>query len=112
MGRQSHEAIASRYHFLHDLIPKAITGPVARAGAAAQNALEVARFGGLETGEEPSPFDVVAEHRVYRLRRGVLPSSVPAPYRINAELSSDDTCAATRRRASSGVSDRSRINAC
>jgi len=52
-----------------DLIPKALTGPVARAGAAAQNALEVARFGGLETGEEPSPFEVVAEHRVYRLRR-------------------------------------------
>jgi putative long chain acyl-CoA synthase len=38
-------------------------------GAAAQNALEVARFGGLETGEESSPFEVVAERPVYRLRR-------------------------------------------
>jgi putative long chain acyl-CoA synthase len=52
-----------------DLLPKVITGPVSRLGAAAQNALEVARFGGLETDEEPSPYEVVAERRVYRLRR-------------------------------------------
>jgi putative long chain acyl-CoA synthase len=38
-------------------------------GAAAQNALEVARFGGLATDEQPSPFELVAEQRVYRLRR-------------------------------------------
>jgi putative long chain acyl-CoA synthase len=37
-------------------------------GATAQNALEVARLGGLETGEEPSPYEVVTEQRVYRLR--------------------------------------------
>ena len=47
----------------------AILSPVSRAGAAAQNALEVARFGGLETGEEASPFDVVAKRPIYRLRR-------------------------------------------
>ena len=52
-----------------ELIPKAITRPVGRIGAAAQNALEVARFGGLDTAEQPSPYEVVAEHRVYRLRR-------------------------------------------
>ncbi len=52
-----------------DLLPKTITGPIGRLGAAAQNALEVARFGGLDTEEQPSPYDVVAEHRVYRLRR-------------------------------------------
>ena len=51
------------------LLPPVITGPAARLGAAAQNALEVARFGGLETGEQPSPFEVVAEEPVYRLRR-------------------------------------------
>ena len=51
------------------LIPNEIARPLARVGAAAQNALEVARFGGLETGEEPSPFEVVDEHRMYRLRR-------------------------------------------
>jgi putative long chain acyl-CoA synthase len=51
------------------LLPSAVTRPAARLGAAAQNALEVARFGGLETGEQPSPFDVVADERVYRLRR-------------------------------------------
>ena len=43
------------------LLPSAVTRPAARLGAAAQNALEVARFGGLETGEEPSPYEVVAE---------------------------------------------------
>jgi putative long chain acyl-CoA synthase len=42
---------------------------ISRLGAAAQNALEVARFGGLETDEESTPYDVVAEQRVYRLRR-------------------------------------------
>src|SRR5947209_14662977 len=51
-----------------DLIPHVIFRPVGRLGAAAQNALEVARFGGLATDEEPSPYDVVSEQRVYRLR--------------------------------------------
>ena len=52
-----------------ELLPKSLTRPVARLGAAAQNALEVARFGGLATDEQPSPYEVAAEHRVYRLRR-------------------------------------------
>ncbi len=46
----------------------AIIRPVNRFGAAAQNALEVARFGGLATDRQPSPFELAAEHRVYRLR--------------------------------------------
>jgi putative long chain acyl-CoA synthase len=50
-------------------IPRTITTPVSRVGAAAQNALEVARFGGLATDDEPSPFEVVAEERVFKLRR-------------------------------------------
>src|ERR1700744_2567934 len=50
------------------LLPDTLTAPIARLGAAAQNALEVARFGGLATDEEHSPFEVAAEHRVYRLR--------------------------------------------
>ncbi|GAA2726793.1 AMP-binding protein [Actinocorallia aurantiaca] len=37
--------------------------------ATAQNALEVARFGGLRTDEKASPHQVVAEQPVYRLRR-------------------------------------------
>jgi putative long chain acyl-CoA synthase len=47
------------------LLPKQIS----RLGAAAQNALEVARFGGLTTEDEPSPYEVVSEQRIYRLRR-------------------------------------------
>jgi putative long chain acyl-CoA synthase len=50
-------------------LPSSLTSPLNRVGAAAQNALEVARFGGLETDEEPSPYDVVAERPIYRLRR-------------------------------------------
>jgi putative long chain acyl-CoA synthase len=50
-------------------VPKAITTPVSRVGSAAQNALEVVRFGGLATDDEPSPFEVVAEDRVFKLRR-------------------------------------------
>jgi putative long chain acyl-CoA synthase len=49
-------------------LPKRIVAPVGRIGAAAQNALEVARFGGLDTAEDPSPYEVAAERRVYRLR--------------------------------------------
>ena len=48
------------------LVDDLIQGP---AGRLAQNALEVARFGGLETGEEPSPYEVVSTRPVYRLRR-------------------------------------------
>jgi putative long chain acyl-CoA synthase len=51
------------------LLPKTITAPVGRIGAAAQNALEVARFGGLTTDDEPAPYEVTDELRVFRLRR-------------------------------------------
>jgi putative long chain acyl-CoA synthase len=61
------------------LVPDVIAKPAARVGAAAQNALEVARFGGLETGEEGSPFEVVAEQRMYRLRRYFAPHDGPGP---------------------------------
>lgn len=50
-------------------LPRELTRSLVRLGQAAQNALEVARFGGLETGEEPTPFEVVAAHPMYRLRR-------------------------------------------
>lgn len=51
------------------LVPKTISAPVGRIGAAAQNALEVARFGGLTTEDEPSPYAITHEQRVFRLRR-------------------------------------------
>src|SRR5437016_682431 len=50
------------------LLPTTITRPLGRLGAAAQNALEVARFGGLATDETPSPYELASEQRVYRLR--------------------------------------------
>jgi putative long chain acyl-CoA synthase len=51
------------------LLGQQITRRVTRLGVAAQTALEVARFGGLTTEDEPSPNEVVSEQRVYRLRR-------------------------------------------
>ena len=43
-----------------DTIPRSLT----RIGAAAQNALEVARFGGLSTDQEASPYEIATEQRV------------------------------------------------
>jgi putative long chain acyl-CoA synthase len=40
-----------------------------RIAATARNVAEVARFGGLETGEQPAPFTVEADAPNYRLRR-------------------------------------------
>ncbi len=51
-----------------DLTPRAILRPASRLGAAAQNAFEVARFGGLDGGEQRSPFVVAGEDRIHRLR--------------------------------------------
>src|SRR5579875_1443716 len=53
---------------LMDLSPRAIMRPARRLGAAAQNAFEVARFGGLDGGEQRSPFVVAGEDRMHRLR--------------------------------------------
>jgi putative long chain acyl-CoA synthase len=52
-----------------DLHLSAITRPVDRLMATAQNGLEVLRLGGLETGAAPSPFQVVESVAMYKLRR-------------------------------------------
>ena len=62
--------------------------PAARLGAAAQNALEIARFGGLETGEQASPYDVVARTPIYRLRRYHAPRVERAPAGLRRSCSS------------------------
>jgi putative long chain acyl-CoA synthase len=46
-----------------------IAGPVSRVIATMQNGVEVLRFGGLQTGSCPSPFQVVERCDMYRLRR-------------------------------------------
>ncbi|MGH9184575.1 MAG: AMP-binding protein [Acidimicrobiales bacterium] len=61
-----------------ELSPNGMFRAAARLGAAAQNALEIVRFGGLETGEESTPFEVVAEEPVYRLRH-YLPDQAAGP---------------------------------
>ncbi|MDG4668709.1 acyl-CoA synthetase [Mycobacterium sp. 236(2023)] len=55
----------------------AITGPVGRLVATAQNGLEVLRYGGLETGAVPSPFQIIESVPMYRLRRYFPPDTRP-----------------------------------
>ncbi|HEX3545922.1 MAG TPA: acyl-CoA synthetase [Mycobacterium sp.] len=55
----------------------AITRPVGRLMATAQNGLEVLRYGGLETGAVPSPFQIIQSVPMYRLRRYFPPDSRP-----------------------------------
>src|ERR1700741_1139796 len=54
-----------------------VTRPVERLVATAQNGLEVLRLGGLETGNSPSPSQVVESVPMYKLRRYFPPDSRP-----------------------------------
>ncbi|MCV7194530.1 acyl-CoA synthetase [Mycolicibacterium brumae] len=58
-----------------DLSFSAVTGPIERLVATAQNGLEVLRLGGLETGAVPSPFQIVESVPMYKLRRYFPPDS-------------------------------------
>lgn len=60
-----------------DLNLSAITRPVEWLMATAQNGLEVLRWGGLETGTVPSPFQVVESVPMYKLRRYFPPDNRP-----------------------------------
>jgi putative long chain acyl-CoA synthase len=60
-----------------DLNLTAVTRPVERLVATAQNGLEVLRLGGLETGSVPSPFQIVESVPMYKLRRYFPPDSRP-----------------------------------
>jgi putative long chain acyl-CoA synthase len=60
-----------------DLNLSAVTRPVERLMATAQNGLEVLRLGGLETGNSPSPSQVVESVSMYKLRRYFPPDSRP-----------------------------------
>src|SRR4051794_34266807 len=78
----------------------AVPGPAAAAGlakrltATARNVAEVVRFGGLETGEEQSPYAVVAEQLNSRLRHyspdaaaeGAPPIVLVPPLMLTAEV--------------------------
>ncbi|MBE1546001.1 putative long chain acyl-CoA synthase [Mycobacterium sp. OAS707] len=59
----------------------AITRPVGRLVATAQNGLEVLRYGGLETGAVPSPFQIIESVPMYRLRRYFPPDTRPSAKR-------------------------------
>jgi putative long chain acyl-CoA synthase len=60
-----------------DLKFSAVTRPVERLMATAQNGLEVLRLGGLETGNSPSPSQTVESTSMYKLRRYFPPDSRP-----------------------------------
>lgn len=60
-----------------DLNLSAVTRPVERLMATAQNGFEVLRWGGLETGVVPSPFQIVESKPMYKLRRYFPPDNRP-----------------------------------
>ncbi|WP_199255973.1 acyl-CoA synthetase [Mycolicibacterium mengxianglii] len=60
-----------------DLTFSAVTRPVGRLVATAQNGLEVLRLGGLETGSVPSPYQIVESVTMYKLRRYFPPDTRP-----------------------------------
>jgi putative long chain acyl-CoA synthase len=60
-----------------DLNLSAVTRPVERLIATAQNGFEVLRWGGLETGVVPSPFQIVESKPMYKLRRYFPPDNRP-----------------------------------
>ncbi|OBC05877.1 acyl-CoA synthetase [Mycobacterium sp. 852013-50091_SCH5140682] len=55
----------------------AVTKPVERLLATAQNGLEVLRYGGLETGAVPSPFQIIQSVPMFKLRRYFPPDIRP-----------------------------------
>ena len=60
-----------------DLSLSAITKPLVRLVATAQNGYEVLRLGGLETEAVPSPFQIVESTNMYKLRRYFPPDTRP-----------------------------------
>ncbi|MBD0322025.1 MAG: alpha/beta fold hydrolase [Aldersonia sp.] len=52
-----------------ELRTASLATPLQRLVATAQNGLEVIRFGGLDTGQTSSPYEVVDHRPMYRLRR-------------------------------------------
>ncbi len=75
-------------------LPSAAARYARRASHTARNVAEVVRFGGLDTGEEHSPFAVAAELANYRLRHyyaddaaaGSLPILLVPPLMLTAEV--------------------------
>ncbi len=69
-------------------------GLAGRLTTTARNVAEVVRFGGLETGEAPSPYAVEAEHHNYRLRHyfadeapgGAVPILLVPPLMLTTEV--------------------------
>ncbi|AQA05165.1 acyl-CoA synthetase [Mycobacterium sp. MS1601] len=69
-----------------DLNLTAVTRPVERLVATAQNGLEVLRLGGLETGSVPSPYQIVESVPMYKLRRYFPPDSRPGRAKVGAPV--------------------------
>lgn len=60
-----------------DLNLSGLTKPLERLVATVQNGYEVARWGGLETGAVPSPFQIIESTPMYKLRRYFPPDNRP-----------------------------------
>ncbi|MDN5722038.1 MAG: AMP-binding protein [Corynebacterium sp.] len=57
------------------LTPDSLAAAIKSVTSFVVNAVEVVRFGGLETDEEPSPFEIVVRRPMFRLRRYYPPAA-------------------------------------
>ncbi len=96
---------------------KAISKPVERLVATAQNGLEVLRYGGLQTDMAPSPFQIIQSVPMYRLRRYFPPDTRPeAPppgppvLMVHPMMMSADMWDVTRESGAVGILHRSGID--
>ena len=94
-----------------------ITKPVGRLIATAQNGIEVLRFGGLETGDVPSPFQIVQSVPMYRLRRYFPPdnrngqaSAGPPVLMVHPMMMSADMWDVTREYGAVGILHRAGVD--
>ncbi|AVZ39859.1 MULTISPECIES: AMP-binding protein [unclassified Dietzia] len=60
--------------------PDIVSAALKTATSYVLNAVEVLRFGGLQTDEEPSPFEIVARRPMFRLRRYYPPPAANAEH--------------------------------
>src|SRR5262245_22876699 len=79
MGGVGRGLAAAKGDWVVDL--SGVAGPVGRWVATGQHGLEVLRYGGLETGAVPSPFQIIQSVPMYRLRRYFPPDARPGAKR-------------------------------
>ncbi|WP_068271405.1 alpha/beta fold hydrolase [Aldersonia kunmingensis] len=89
-----------------ELTTASLAAPLHRIVATAQNGLEVLRFGGLDTGLNSSPYELVEHRPMYRLRRyfpDAAPGTRPPVVMVPPMMLAADVYDVTRDKGAAGV---------